>query len=99
MSRLPDSKRVWLPNGRSPHAAELFRNPEFARTLQTIADNGYDAFYRGDIGRQIAEAVQADGGVLTQDDLAAYQAEWVEPISVAYRMALSFTKFRPTGRG
>ncbi len=99
MSRLPDSQRVWLPNGRSPHAAELFRNTEFARTLQTIADNGYDAFYRGDIGRQIAAAVQADGGVLTQDDLAAYQAEWVEPISVAYRDGFVFHEIPPNGQG
>ena len=99
MSRLPDSKRVWLPNGRSPHAAEMFRNPEFARTLQTIANNGYDAFYLGDIGRQIAEAVQADGGVLTQDDLAAYQAEWVQPISVAYKDGYVFHEIPPNGQG
>ncbi len=99
LSRLPDSKRVWLPNGRSPHAAELFQNREFARTLQTIAENGYDAFYLGNIGRQIAEAVQADGGVLTQDDLAAYRAEWVEPISVSYRDGFVFHEIPPNGQG
>ncbi|WP_420642265.1 gamma-glutamyltransferase [Candidatus Leptofilum sp.] len=99
MNRLPDSKRVWLPNGRSPRAAELFQNPEFARTLQTIAENGVDAFYRGDIGRQIAEAVQADGGVLTQDDLISYQAEWVEPISVAYGDGYAFHEIPPNGQG
>ena len=99
MSRLPDSKRVWLPNGRSPRAAELFQNPEFARTLQTIAENGYDAYYLGDIGRQIAEAVQADGGVLTQGDLASYQAEWVEPISVAYQNGFVFHEIPPNGQG
>ena len=99
LSRLPDSKRVWLPNGRSPRAAELFQNPEFARTLQTIADDGNDAFYFGDIGRQIADAVQADGGVLTQDDLATYQAEWVEPISIAYRDGFVFHEIPPNGQG
>ncbi|MAT98721.1 MAG: gamma-glutamyltransferase [Anaerolineaceae bacterium] len=99
MSRWPDSRRVWLPNGRAPHAAERFQNPEFARTLQTIADHGYEAFYRGDIGRQIVEAVQADGGVLTQDDLAAYQAEWVDPISVKYRDGFVFHEIPPNGQG
>ncbi|MCB9006855.1 MAG: gamma-glutamyltransferase [Ardenticatenaceae bacterium] len=99
LSRLPDSKRVWLPNGRSPHAAERFRNPEFAHTLQTIANDGVDAFYLGEIGRQIAEAVQADGGKLTQDDLANYQAEWVEPISVAYRNGFVFHEIPPNGQG
>ena len=99
MSRLPDSKRVWLPNGRSPRAAGIFQNPEFARTLQTIAENGVDAFYHGDIGRQIAEAVQNDGGFLTQDDLAAYQAEWVEPISIDYRNGFTFHEIPPNGQG
>ena len=99
LGRLPDSRRVWLPNGRSPQAAELFLNPEFAHTLQTIAHNGYDAFYSGDIGRQIAEAVQADGGFLTQDDLVAYQPEWVEPISVTYRDGFVFHEIPPNGQG
>ncbi|MCA9916385.1 MAG: gamma-glutamyltransferase [Anaerolineales bacterium] len=99
MSRLPDSKRVWLPNGRSPHAAELFQNPEFARTLQTIAENGVEAFYHGDIARQIAQAVQADGGFLTEDDLAGYRAEWVEPISVAYKDGTVFHEIPPNGQG
>ncbi len=99
MSRLPDSERVWLPNGRAPRAAELFQNPEFARTLQTIANDGYDAFYLGDIGRQIAEAVQADGGVLSQDDLATYQAEWIEPISIEYGNGFVFHEIPPNGQG
>ena len=99
LNRLPDSRRVWLPNGRSPHATELFQNPEFAQTLQTIANEGYDAFYQGEIGRQIAAAVQADGGLLTQDDLAAYQAEWVKPISVAYRNGFVFHEIPPNGQG
>ena len=98
MSVYADSKRVWLPNGRAPHAGELFRNPEFAITLQTIASEGYDAFYAGDIGRQIATAVQEAGGVLTQDDLVQYQAEWVEPISIDYH-GYTFHEIPPNGQG
>jgi gamma-glutamyltranspeptidase/glutathione hydrolase len=99
MSRLQDSKRVWLPDGRSPRAAELFQNPEFAHTLQTIAEDGVEPFYCGEIGRQIAEAVQADGGVLTEDDLAAYRAEWVEPIQIEYRKGFTFHEIPPNGQG
>ena len=99
MGRLADSRRVWLPNGRSPRAAELFKNPEFAQTLETIASEGYDALYMNDIGSQIAEAVQADGGVLAQSDLAAYQAEWVEPINLAYRDGFVFHEIPPNGQG
>lgn len=99
MSHHPDSRRVWLPNGRAPQPAALFRNPEFATTLQTIAEQGYDAFYLGEIGRQIADCVQADGGLLTQEDLAAYQAEWVEPISVPYGDGFEFHEIPPNGQG
>ncbi|HEX6387770.1 MAG TPA: gamma-glutamyltransferase [Anaerolineae bacterium] len=99
MSAHPDSRRVWLPDGRAPRPGELFRNPEFASTLQILAEQGYDAFYEGDIGRQIAECVQAAGGVLTQADLARYRAEWVEPISIEYRQGFTFHEIPPNGQG
>jgi gamma-glutamyltranspeptidase/glutathione hydrolase len=98
MSVHSDSKRVWLPQGRAPRPAEIFHNLEFARTLQTIAHEGYDAFYAGEIGRQIAHSVQAAGGVLTEDDLINYQAEWVEPLSVDYH-GYTFHEIPPNGQG
>lgn len=99
MSKYPDSKRVWLPNGRAPRPAELFQNPEFATTLKTIAENGPDTFYDGEIGRKIATAVQQAGGVLTQADLANYQPEWVEPIQVDYGAGYTFYEIPPNGQG
>lgn len=99
MSTQADSRRVWLPGGRTPRAGEIFSNPEFAATLQTIAAQGYDAFYRGKVARQIANCVQEAGGVLTEDDLANYQAEWVEPISVNYRNGFTFHEIPPNGQG
>jgi gamma-glutamyltranspeptidase/glutathione hydrolase len=99
ISQHPDSRRVWLPHGRAPRPAERFQNPEFAQTLAALADNGPDAFYLGDIGRQIADCVQASGGVLTQDDLAQYQAEWVEPIHVDYGEGFTFYEIPPNGQG
>jgi gamma-glutamyltranspeptidase/glutathione hydrolase len=99
MSQHPDSRRVWLPHGRAPRPGDIFHNPEFATTLQTLAEQGYDSFYRGEIGRQIAETVQGAGGVLTQDDLAAFAAEWVEPIAVPYRNGYTFHEIPPNGQG
>lgn len=99
MSQHPDSRRVWLPQGRAPRPAELFRNPEFAATLATIAGEGIDAFYAGGIGRQIAATVQQAGGVLTQEDLIAYDAEWVEPIATEYRDGYTFHEIPPNGQG
>ena len=99
LGRLADSRRVWLPGGRAPQPAEVFRNPEFAGTLAMLAERGYDAFYSGPIAAQIAAAVRADGGVMTEDDLAAYQAEWVEPIAVEYRDGFAFHEIPPNGQG
>ncbi len=99
MAAHPDSRRVWLPGGRAPAAAERFRNPEFAATLRLLAEQGPDAFYLGDVGRQIADCVQVAGGVLTPDDLAAYQAEWVTPISAPYKDGFVFHEIPPNGQG
>jgi gamma-glutamyltranspeptidase / glutathione hydrolase len=99
MSQHADSARVWLPQGRAPQAGEIFQNREFAQTLQSLAEDGYDAFYQGAIGQQIVDCVQAAGGRLTLADLAAYQAEWVEPIAVAYRNGYTFHEIPPNGQG
>ncbi|MCW5861629.1 MAG: gamma-glutamyltransferase [Anaerolineae bacterium] len=99
LGRLPDSRRVWLPGGRAPRATERFRNPEFAATLRAIAAQGYDAFYTGSIAERIAAAVRADGGVMTAGDLAAYRAEWVEPIAVTYGDGYVFHEIPPNGQG
>jgi gamma-glutamyltranspeptidase/glutathione hydrolase len=99
LSARPGSRRVWLPNGRAPGVAELFRNPEFATTLRTLAERGYDAFYNGEIAAQIAASVRADGGVMSEADLAGYRAEWVEPIAVEYRDGYVFHEIPPNGQG
>ena len=99
MSAHPDSRRVWLPGGRAPRAGEIFQNPEFAGTLATLASDGIDTFYNGDIARQIVKSVQDAGGVLAEEDLARYQAQWVEPISAAYRRGYTFHEIPPNGQG
>jgi gamma-glutamyltranspeptidase/glutathione hydrolase len=99
MSRQEASRRVWLPAGRAPEPGQLFRNPAFAATLRTLAANGADVFYQGDIAGQIVEAVRADGGALDEADLAAYQAEWVTPLSIPYHQGTTFHEIPPNGQG
>lgn len=101
MSRLRDSQRVWFPypGGRGPKPGERFKNPEFADTLSDIASNGVNTFYTGSIAAQIAAAVQADGGYLTEEDLHTYQAEWVTPIEIEYRPGYTFYEIPPNGQG
>ena len=61
-----------------------FRQPLLAASLRAIADGGRDAYYGGPIGEEIARAIQAAGGVMTADDIAAHRGDWVEPITTGY---------------
>ncbi|MFW6184889.1 MAG: gamma-glutamyltransferase [Chloroflexota bacterium] len=99
MSRPPVSRRVWLPGGHAPRPGHIFRNPDFARTLQQIAQQGAAVFYEGSIAQQIVDTVQEAGGVLTADDLAQYRPQWVEPISGEYRRGFTFHEIPPNGQG
>ena len=77
--------RQFLPGGAAPRAGDVLRQPDLAASLQTVAEGGPDAFYRGLLGVAIADTIQATGGVLTEADLAGVRAEWVTPLSTTYR--------------
>jgi gamma-glutamyltranspeptidase / glutathione hydrolase len=61
------------------------RQPELARTIRTLAEDGADAYYRGPIGAAIAERVQRAGGCMTAADVAAHAGAWVEPLRAPFR--------------
>ncbi|HEY2735450.1 MAG TPA: gamma-glutamyltransferase, partial [Polyangiales bacterium] len=90
--------RVFLPNGRAPRAGEWFEFPDIATSLESIADTLGESFYRGDLARQIAAASAADGGVLSEDDLGAQQALWVDPIGLPFEDATVY-ELPPNGQG
>ena len=68
----------FLPAGR------VFKQPELARTLERIAKNP-DDFYHGDLARELAAAMQKGGGLITAQDLAAYEVKERQPIRGTYR--------------
>jgi gamma-glutamyltranspeptidase / glutathione hydrolase len=76
---------TFLPGGRSPKAGEWFRNPDYARTLRTIARDGIGTFYGGPLGQQLVAHVRKLGGFLTVDDLRRNQPTWVTPMSVPFK--------------
>ena len=81
----PTAARTYLPSGRAPRAGEVFRNPDLARSLGLLAEQGAPAFYEGALAEAIVSLSQACGGTMTLDDLSAYRPEWVDPISTTYR--------------
>ena len=74
-----------MANGDVPKTGEIFKNPALARTLEILSEKGLDQFYTGNIARITADFIQGQGGLLSYEDLASFQPEWVEPISTNYR--------------
>lgn len=85
LSRWESSASTYLPENRPPRTGERLRQPNLARTYRTLASEGRNAFYRGPIGRTIAEYVQRCGGVLSIEDLEKHRSDWVAPLSTTYR--------------
>jgi gamma-glutamyltranspeptidase / glutathione hydrolase len=94
----PGFAATFLPDGRPPRKGEVFRNPDLARTLQRIADDGRDAFYRGDIAREIEAFCAHAGCRITFDDLAAHRSDWVDPVGVEFR-GHTMWQLPPSGQG
>lgn len=88
----------YLPNGRAPEVGQIMRLPELADTFQAVAEGGADAFYSGRIADAIVKTVQARGGKLTHDDLAAHHSTWDAPISADYR-GVRVYECPPNGQG
>ena len=94
----PESVRVFLPGGKPPLEGDLFRNPGMARALRLVAEKGPDALYKGEIAAAILKTSHSLGGTMTAEDLAAFSAEWVQPISIDYR-GWRVYEMPPNGQG
>jgi gamma-glutamyltranspeptidase/glutathione hydrolase len=81
----PAAAATYLVNGGAPAPGTIFVQKNLARTLRTLAKDGREAFYRGEIARAIVNYCQKNGGFLSMEDFAAQKSNWVEPISTTYR--------------
>ena len=93
-----EARRVYLPDGRPPAVGQVFQNHDLAKALRLVAENGADAFYKGEIARAILSTSQSLGGTMAADDLADFSPEWVEPISTKYRDWTVY-ELPPNGQG
>ena len=78
-------RRVWRPEARPWRPGEVVRLRALAATLRQLADEGFDAYYDGDLGERIARGLAAAGGSHTADDLREHRSTFGAPISTTYR--------------
>ncbi|MCH5374122.1 MAG: gamma-glutamyltransferase family protein, partial [Planctomycetes bacterium] len=98
LSQYPGFAEQMTVDGRAPEKGEMWTNPNLANTLERIAREGRDVFYRGDFAHVIADYMQANGGFLSYEDLAEHESTWVEPVSVNYR-GYDVWELPPNGQG
>jgi gamma-glutamyltranspeptidase/glutathione hydrolase len=107
LRRWPSSERVFLPGGRAPRPGEVFVQKDLAATLRALCEAEErhaaagreralqavrDEFYRGPLGREFARGAREAGGVLSEADLAAFEARSEEPVSAVFG---DYTLYKP----
>jgi len=85
MERYRGTRAVFLADGDAPQSGEILKQPDLARTLELLADKGFNGFYRGRVARKLIAGVIAEGGVWTAEEVAAYRVREREPIRLRYR--------------
>lgn len=66
-------------------AGDTIKYPALANTMRSIAKNGRDGFYKGEVAQKLAAFIQKNGGYVTEEDLAKYEAKWRQPIVFDYK--------------
>lgn len=94
-----NSKAIFWKDGEPLKKGDKLVQQDLANSLTMIAENGPDAFYKGEIARQIAQQMQQNGGLITTDDLVAYQAVERTPVSGEYRGYQIFSMPPPSSGG
>ena len=88
----------YLKDGRAPRVGETMAYPALARSLRLIAAAGRDGFYAGEIAADIIATLRARGSLLTLDDLAAHESNWVKPIATEFA-GHQILEIPPSGQG
>jgi gamma-glutamyltranspeptidase/glutathione hydrolase len=98
LQKTSEARKVFLQDGKAPAIGSRFSNPDLSKALRLIAEQGRDAFYKGEIAQAIVRTSASFSGTMQLDDLADFSAEWVEPISIDYR-GWKVYELPPNGQG
>lgn len=89
---------LYLPGGSPPRTGSLLRNPALAGTLERIAREGPDGFYRGPVAERLAAFLEDGGGYLRAPDFAEHTSTWVDPLRADY-LGHTFLVLPPNTQG
>lgn len=84
ISPYPSSRALLMPEGRPLEVGDIYVQTDLARSMEVIAREGGDAFYRGALARLSADAYERAGGLLRYEDLAGFEAEVADPVMTTY---------------
>ncbi len=96
MGGSPGFAEHFLPGGSAPLEGNVFSQPAMAETLERLARDGLDGFYRGALGADIAADLEAAGSPLRWDDLEDHRARVVTPLSLRVKHGTLFNMPPPT---
>lgn len=85
MERYRGTREVFLADGTPVKAGEILKQPDLARTLELLAEKGFDGFYRGEVAAKLLAAVKEEGGQWRAEELAGYRVKEREPLHFQYR--------------
>lgn len=85
LAKFSASAALFLPDGAPPAVGSMWRNPDLAKVLRRIAEQGPSGFYEGSVAEAIASGMKEGGGLVTAEDLKGYRAKWRSPVEFEYR--------------
>lgn len=85
LAQFPTTAPIFLPGGQAPKEGQVLVQKALAATFRKVAREGAQTFYTGEIAQKIVRFLQANGGLLTMEDFAAWKPRWRDPISTTFQ--------------
>ncbi len=93
-----NARATWFADG-APAPGAIFKNPDLANTLERIAKNGRDEFYKGETAKIMADYLQRQGSAFTLEDFSSHESQWVNVSCVAYKRGYELCELPPNSQG